>query len=98
MSWRRFTALRVTNVLTETGTVRNQMYTHKVPDGSYRVLFHDKERLCWPDAISAGPDGFMYVTVNKLHRTAPLNAGKDESEPPYYIIRFQPLGAAVVGR
>lgn len=39
----------------------------------------------------------MYVTVNKLHRTAQLNAGKDESEPPYYIIRFRPLGPASSG-
>lgn len=68
------------------------------PDGSYRLLFRDAERLCWPDAISAGPDGFMYVTVNKLHRTAQLNAGKDESEPPYYIIRFRPLAPAALGR
>ena len=62
-------------------------------DGSYRVLFRDNERLCWPDAISAGPDG-----LNKLHRTAQLNAGRDESEPPYYIIRFRPLAPAVLGR
>lgn len=40
----------------------------------------------------------MYVTVNKLHRTAQLNAGKDESEPPYYIIRFRPLAPCVLGR
>jgi sugar lactone lactonase YvrE len=68
------------------------------PDGSYRLLFRDEERLSWPDGISAGPDGFMYVTVNKLHRTAALNAGVNESQPPYYVIRFRPLGAAVVGR
>lgn len=68
------------------------------PDGSYRLLFRDEERLCWPDGVSAGPDGFMYVTVNKLHRTAALNAGVHASQPPYYIVRFRPLGAAVVGR
>jgi hypothetical protein len=40
----------------------------------------------------------MYVTVNKLHRTSQLNAGSDESEPPYYIIRFPPLAPCVLGR
>jgi sugar lactone lactonase YvrE len=68
------------------------------PDGSYRLLFRDEERLCWPDGVSAGPDGFMYVTVNKLHRTAALNAGVHASQPPYYIVRFRPLAAVVVGR
>jgi hypothetical protein len=67
-------------------------------NGSYRLLFRDKERLCWPDGVSAGPDGLMYVTINKLHRTAALNAGVHASQPPYYIIRFRPLGAAVMGR
>ncbi len=67
-------------------------------DGSYRVLFRDNERLCWPDAISAGPDGFSTSPWNKLHRTAQLNAGRDELEPPYYIIRFRPLAPAVLGR
>ena len=52
------------------------------PDDSYRLFFRDAERLCWPDAISAGRDGLCTVTVNKLHRTAQPNAGKDEPEPP----------------
>jgi sugar lactone lactonase YvrE len=67
------------------------------PDGAYRVLYED-ERLSWPDGISAGPDGWMYVTVNQLHRSAPLNGGTDASIPPYYLMRFRPLAAAVVGR
>jgi sugar lactone lactonase YvrE len=68
------------------------------PDGRYQLLFSDPERLSWPDAISAGPDGFMYVAVNKLHRSAALNAGVNDSQPPYYIVRFQPLAPVSVGR
>lgn len=68
------------------------------PDGQYRLLFSDPLRLAWPDAIAAGPDGQMYVAVNKLHRSATLNAGDDQSEPPYYIVRFPALAPASVGR
>ena len=68
------------------------------PDGRYELLFSDKERLSWPDAISAGPDNNMYVAVNKLHLSAKLNAGENESQPPYYIIRFPALAPTFVGR
>ncbi len=68
------------------------------PSGSYRVYVKDDERLSWPDGISAGPDGWMYATVNKLHRSAVLNGGESLSEPPYYVVRFRSVSAAVPGR
>jgi hypothetical protein len=40
----------------------------------------------------------MYVAVNKLHLSAKLNAGVNESEPPYFIVRFPALAPTVVGR
>ncbi|MEM8805134.1 MAG: L-dopachrome tautomerase-related protein [Cyanobacteria bacterium P01_G01_bin.38] len=66
-------------------------------DGSYKVLVQD-EQLLWPDSLSAGPDGYMYVAVNKLHLSPPLNAGQNESEPPYYIMRFRAPADLAVGR
>lgn len=68
------------------------------PEGAYRVLVQHDEHLAWPDGISAGPDGWMYATVNKLNRSAALNGGESLSAPPYYLIRFRPIGAAIVGR
>jgi sugar lactone lactonase YvrE len=68
------------------------------PQGSYRILLQDDVYLAWPDGISAGSDGWMYATVNKLNRSAPLNGGENRSQPPYYVVRFKPIGAAVVGR
>jgi hypothetical protein len=68
------------------------------PDGTYALLFSDTEKLSWPDSIAAGPDNNMYVAVNKLHRSAKLNAGENESQPPYYIVRFPALAPTLVGR
>jgi sugar lactone lactonase YvrE len=68
------------------------------PSGAYRVLVQDDEHLAWPDGISTGPDGWMYATVNKLNRSAALNGGENLSRPPYYVVRFKPIGTAVVGR
>ena len=68
------------------------------PDGRYQPCSPDKERLSWPDSISAGLCDNMYVAVNKLHLSAKLNAGVAESQPPYYIVRFLALAPTLVGR
>ncbi|SDG51679.1 Sugar lactone lactonase YvrE [Limimonas halophila] len=67
------------------------------PDGTYDRLIRD-DRLLWPDGFAMGPDGHAYVTVNQLHRAPFLNKGKNTAEPPYYVMRFEPVGRAVVGR
>ena len=67
-------------------------------DGKYRELVRDDDKLAWPDAMSYGPDGMLYVVVNQLHRTAVLNGGEASSKPPYYIVRLKPLADGVVGR
>ena len=67
-------------------------------DGKYRELIRDDDKLAWPDAMSFGPDGMLYVVVNQLHRTAVLNGGKGLSKPPFYIVRLKPLADGVVGR
>jgi sugar lactone lactonase YvrE len=63
----------------------------------YRTLVPDA-RLSWPDALSFGPDGMLYIVANKLHKTARLNAGRDEARPPYYVLRVKPLAPGTVGR
>ena len=67
-------------------------------DRTYEVLFEDDELLLWPDAFSYGPDGKMYVVANQLHLGPVLNAGEDETSPPYYIFRFEPLAPGTIGR
>ena len=67
-------------------------------DGKYKILYQNKEKFQWLDSIAATHDGFMIVNTNKLHLSATLNAGKNESKPPYYIIKFKPLANVSVGR
>lgn len=68
------------------------------PSGTYRIYVQDDERLSWPDGISAGPDGWMYATVNKLHRSAALNGGESRPGAPYYVVRFRAVTEATRGR
>ncbi|KST68747.1 hypothetical protein [Mastigocoleus testarum] len=43
-------------------------------------------------------DGYLYSVINQLHRTPPLNAGKNDTKPPFLIIRIKPLADGIVGR
>lgn len=54
--------------------------------------------LAWTDAFSFGSDGYLYSVINQLHRTPALNAGVNATEPPFLIIRLQPLAEGIVGR
>ena len=65
--------------------------------GRYRILVADP-RLSWPDALSFGPDGYLYTVANQLHRSARLNAGMAVAEPPFGVFRVRPLAPGVAGR
>ncbi|HEY9665979.1 MAG TPA: L-dopachrome tautomerase-related protein [Coleofasciculaceae cyanobacterium] len=68
------------------------------PQRRYQRLVQDNRLLSWIDAFSFGPDGKLYTVSNQLHRTAVLNAGKDETFPPFYILRLEPFAPGIVGR
>jgi sugar lactone lactonase YvrE len=67
------------------------------PDRRYRVLIADP-RLSWVDAFSFGSDGHLYTVANQLHRSAVLNGGQSATQPPYLILKFQPLSKGTTGR
>jgi sugar lactone lactonase YvrE len=68
------------------------------PAGDYRRLLQDSAKLSWPDSIAFGPDGYVYVVSNQLHRSAPFNRGKDYTQKPFYLTRFRALADGTVGR
>jgi sugar lactone lactonase YvrE len=61
------------------------------PDREYQRLIEDP-RLSWVDDFEFSADGqTIYAVVNRLHLSAPLNAGVEAGSPPFYIFGFRPL-------
>lgn len=66
-------------------------------DGEQRILVQD-ERLSWPDALSFGEPRWLYVAVNQLHLSPPLNNGVEGGEPPFLILRLRTRDTGQAGR
>jgi sugar lactone lactonase YvrE len=58
------------------------------PDNSYETLVFDP-RVLWPDTLSLAHDGYLYFTVNQLHRMPRFHEGKDLREKPYMLFRIR---------
>lgn len=67
------------------------------PDGTYEILFQQDD-MSWPDGFAMGADGYVYVTINELHRSPVLNGGTDATQGEFKIMRFPAIGGAVSGR
>jgi sugar lactone lactonase YvrE len=65
------------------------------PNGLYETVVHDP-RVLWPDTLAIGPDGYLYFTVNQLHRQAGFHGGQDQRLKPYVLfrVRIAPDGPA----
>ncbi|MBH03894.1 MAG: gluconolaconase [Xanthomonadales bacterium] len=57
-------------------------------DSEWSTLAYDP-RLLWPDTLSIGPNGDIYVTANQLHRQSQYRAGHDARNKPYVLYRIQ---------
>ncbi|MBW7984827.1 L-dopachrome tautomerase-related protein [Enterobacillus tribolii] len=58
------------------------------PDGKWTTIAHGPQIL-WPDTLSVGPDGYLYFTVNQLHRQPGFHGGKDLRQKPYSLMRVR---------
>ncbi|MEO1051774.1 MAG: L-dopachrome tautomerase-related protein [Bacteroidota bacterium] len=56
--------------------------------GNLTTLVKDP-KLDWPDNIRVGPDGWLYVAINQLHKTPAFTGGDDTSTLPFYIVRVK---------
>ena len=67
------------------------------PTGRLETLVQD-DRLLWPDALSFGEPGWLYIAVNQLHRAPALNGGVEGAEPPFRILRVYTGTKGIAGR
>ncbi len=68
------------------------------PDGVYKTYIKD-DRLQWADGFSFAPDGYIYVTISRLHEAPIFNHGSEPAEKkPYLIARFKPITDGAIGR
>ncbi len=66
--------------------------------GKYRTLYQDDTLLSWPDGMAFSPDNYIYVTVNQLHKSPPLNGGENTANLPFRVMKFPALASGKVGR
>ena len=75
----------------------NNAITVLHPDGRMETLVRD-ELLSWPDALSFGEPGWLYVAVNQLHLAPMLNGGVEGAKPPFRILRVYTGTEGIAGR
>ncbi|WGG45024.1 L-dopachrome tautomerase-related protein [Rossellomorea sp. DA94] len=70
------------------GDYENNSIRRILPNGLMETIAHDP-RILWPDTFSIGPDQYLYVIVNQLHRQARFHYGKDLRQKPYSLLRMK---------
>lgn len=66
-------------------------------DGELRPLVRDA-RFLWPDNAHFGPESWLYVAVNQLHRNPIFSGTVDQGKPPYLVARVWTGTRALPGR
>jgi sugar lactone lactonase YvrE len=71
-------------------------------DGVLRRLSED-DRLNWPDSLTVGPGGWLYIAATQQHRAAMFNGavfngGKEEGNAPYLILKVYSASPGIIGR
>ena len=66
------------------------------PDRTLRTLVKDP-MLRWPDGLSFGPDGWLYVTCSALENVLFVSNSTMLAHAPFQIFRFRPGATAAPG-
>ncbi len=67
------------------------------PGGTLHHLVQD-DRVIWPDALSFGPESWLYIAVNQLNRAPAFNDGREMGGPPFMIMRVWTGTRGIPGR
>jgi len=66
------------------------------PDRKLTTVIKDA-KLRWPDGLSFGPDGWLYVTCSSLQHVLFVLSGHQAAHAPYHVFRFKPGTSAAPG-
>jgi sugar lactone lactonase YvrE len=67
------------------------------PDRTLRTLVKDPT-LRWPDGLSFGPDGWLYLTCSALQHVIFVSDAHVRAHAPYHVFRLKPGGTAPAGQ
>jgi sugar lactone lactonase YvrE len=67
------------------------------PDLQLRTLIRSS-RIRWADALSFGPDGWLYIADSAIPEQVLRSKDHIRSKGPYYVFRFQPGFEGVAGQ
>ena len=68
--------------------------SRRFPNTLFETLARDP-RLIWPDTLSLGTNGDLYVMVNQLNRQKGYQFGKDLRVKPYTLFKIKTNGAPI---
>ncbi len=68
------------------------------PNTRYLQTLYRDTALRWPDGMSFAPDGYTYLTASSLNEVILQSAATVKAKGPYYLYRFRPEAAGIVGR
>jgi sugar lactone lactonase YvrE len=59
------------------------------PESGKATAVVEDKRLQWPDTLSWGPEGYLYITTSQIHRTPKYNQGVSKLEEPFKLFRIK---------
>lgn len=77
--------------------IEHQAVLELAPDGTLSTVVKD-DRIRWADALSFGPDGWMYLSDSAIPELVLQSAEHHAAVAPYYVWRFRPGTSAAAGQ
>jgi sugar lactone lactonase YvrE len=70
-----------------TAIEKNAIVRFEPASNTISTVVEDKQ-ISWPDSLSWGPDGALYVSCSQIQNSPRFNNGKDVRKEPYKIFKI----------